>query len=253
MLCRLRCLFPSLGVCVSTRSFPLSIKTCINSTDPQMEGGRWHIWFWKWLKWDKHMCLSALFLCSYSCCVFLSGALGEHWPLWSLCCRVAVVSRKMLWFSWFKLKRVGTVGDVWRACVCKSHIWGISDLIQHQCNLSLIRVTPQYRTRLYGRSWTHRKHSLTLFHCKLNSDKGRQSPWDIIPHTYTHSHAACNRSTVLPALSDEWYVNRCSSFIRMMLMHSWWCLLRRHPAHSRFLDRNMIMYSNWCHVTVLSS
>lgn len=44
--CRLCCSC----VCVPTCSFPLSIKSCINSMDAVMEGARWHIWLWKWLK-----------------------------------------------------------------------------------------------------------------------------------------------------------------------------------------------------------
>lgn len=71
-------LFHLLGVCVSTRSIPLSIKTRINSADARTEGERWHVWFGRRVKWDKHMCPRVRFLCSYCCCVFLSCALGER-------------------------------------------------------------------------------------------------------------------------------------------------------------------------------
>lgn len=55
----LHCLLPSLCVRVSTFSSLLPIRSCFNSMDARMEGGRRHIWLWKWVKWDRLICVSS--------------------------------------------------------------------------------------------------------------------------------------------------------------------------------------------------
>lgn len=92
-LCHLRCLFPSLCVCVSTCSFPLSIKRGINSMDAQMEGGRWHIWLWKWAKWDELICVSLSVFSALIPVVFFSLVLLEKFDLYALCAAVLWLSQ----------------------------------------------------------------------------------------------------------------------------------------------------------------
>lgn len=85
---------------------------------------------WSGTNWS--VCVSLCF--SYSCRIFFSRPFGEHWPLRSLCCRVVILSGKMLWLSWWKLKK-GEPGlqrhSCFCVCKCKSHILGISDLIRN--------------------------------------------------------------------------------------------------------------------------
>ncbi len=183
-LCRLHCLFPSLCICVSTCSYPLSIKGCNGCSN-----GRWkkaHLAFRKGEVGGTDLCVS---LCVSLLWFLLCLSVSSVWrtltfkfvvlPCW-------LSQEKMVWSSQWKLKTGEPSLLGCAVCVC------MSEYVCLWLKVPYFRVSPQCYSRphnQHARSWTHRKHSRTLFYWKLNPDKGHISHNEFyFTHTNAHTY-----------------------------------------------------------------